>query len=174
MTLPAKAPDRRDTAFALFIGEAVTFLCWLLPDPLPALADPVSDAEAIERCLGPAGSMEAPDGNACISAIAQPCQQQPGGETTVGIATCLIQERDAWDVLLNRYYKQLRQTGEEPARTTLRDAQRAWIAWRDADCRFAYEQFIGSSMRQVTGAACQRDRTAERVLHLRNFIAIGN
>jgi uncharacterized protein YecT (DUF1311 family) len=142
--------------------------------PLPALADPAADAEVIERCLGPTGSMEAPDGNACIGVIAQPCQQLPGGETTVGIATCLTQERDAWDVLLNRYYKQLRQTEQEPARGTLRDAQRAWIAWRDADCRFAYEQFLGGSMRQITGAACQRDRTAERVLHLRSFMTFGS
>jgi uncharacterized protein YecT (DUF1311 family) len=60
------------------------------------------------------------------------------------------------------------------ARGPLRSAQRALIAWRDSDCRFAYEQFLGGSMRQITGAACQRDWTAERVLHLRVFMAFGN
>ncbi len=142
--------------------------------PLPALADPAADAEAIERCLSPLGSIEAPSGSACIGVIARPCQEQPGGDTTVGVAECLAKERDAWDVLLNRYYQKLRKTEEEPARGTLRDAQRAWITWRDTDCRFAYEQFIGGSIRQITGAACQRDRTAERVMHLRNFMAFGN
>lgn len=53
-------------------------------------------------------------------------------------------------------------------------ARRAWIAWRDADCRFAYEQFGGGSLRQVAGAACQRDRTAERVLHLYCYPGYGN
>ena len=141
--------------------------------PLPVRADPETDVGLLEDCLGPADSMEGPGGRDCIGVVSQLCHEAPGGETTVGAAACLLRERDAWDVLLNRHYQELRKAQTDPARTALRNAQRAWIAFRDADCSFAYEQFAGGSIRQITGATCQRDRTAERVLHLRGYLAWG-
>jgi uncharacterized protein YecT (DUF1311 family) len=146
--------------------RAIIILCFMAIST-SAAAD---DSGQIDSCIAERGDAAA----SCIGVIAQPCQERPGGETTVGIVACLQQETAAWDALLNRYYTELRKTKAEPARTTLRDAQRAWIGWRDADCRFAYEQFGGGSLRQVAGAACLRDRTAERVLHLHGYLNYGN
>ena len=140
----------------------------------PASAGQERDAAAIEACIRSAPPTDALQGAGCVGMIAGPCQDESGGAATAGIVQCLQRERDAWDFLLNRYYQALRKSEPEPARSTLRDTQRAWIAFRDKDCQFAYEQFLGGSMRLVAGAACERDRTAERVLHLWAYSNFGN
>ncbi len=40
--------------------RCVALIAALALAPLPALADPASDSDAIEQCLSPAGSMKAP------------------------------------------------------------------------------------------------------------------
>jgi len=51
----------------------------------------------------------------------------------------------------------------------LRDAQRAWIAYRDANCAMEYGLWGAGSMRQIAGADCQMRMTAERMLELRSY-----
>jgi uncharacterized protein YecT (DUF1311 family) len=50
---------------------------------------------------------------------------------------------------------------------SLRDAQRAWIPLRDAQCALEYAMWGSGSMRQIAGAACLLDLTAKRVIYLR-------
>ena len=139
--------------------------------PLPAVADPEPDVATLEQCLGLIGAEENRDDRACLGVISEPCQDALSDATTVAVAECLIDERDAWDVLLNRYYEELRKAEGDPARDTLRDAQRLWIDFRDTDCKFAYEQFEGGTIRQLTAADCLRDRTAARVLEFRDYLS---
>jgi len=52
----------------------------------------------------------------------------------------------------------------------LRDAQRAWIEFRDRNCEYeAYEAF-GGSMQPMLGSLCLEQLTIERVEHFRRYL----
>ncbi len=136
-----------------------------------APADTGTDVAALEECLGPIEEEGNRDDRDCLGHVSEPCQEALSDATTVAAAECLLRERDAWDVLLNRYYEELRKAESDPARSTLRQAQRLWVSFRDADCDFAYQQFEGGSIRQLTAADCFRDRTASRVLQFRDHLS---
>ena len=125
------------------------------------------DASIVEACVAdtPAGELTP----ACIGAAAKECQQAPGGDTTIGIVQCVMAEHAAWDEALNREYRETRATyGEdEIAAASLLAAQRAWIAWRDAECAFQYDRYGGGSMRSVAAANCKMSMTAMRTLELK-------
>jgi uncharacterized protein YecT (DUF1311 family) len=48
------------------------------------------------------------------------------------------------------------------ARAALRDAQRAWITSRDAECRPLYDQDQNGAQGAVEGETCVLDHTRER------------
>ncbi|MBU2958737.1 lysozyme inhibitor LprI family protein [Paracoccus sp. 1_MG-2023] len=134
----------------------------------PAFAQTPADmAPEVRACHDAAGFGDvAPD---CIGNAADACQaahSQP--DTTLAISECLMAETEAWDTLLNREYRALRDARPDQADLLL-DAQRAWIALRDADCTMAYDRYGGGSMRTVAAADCQLRHTAIRTLQLRNM-----
>lgn len=136
--------------------------------PLPALSQTVPlDAAAVASCRdGAVHGDVAPD---CIGLAAQSCQQahsQP--DTTLAISQCMMAEAAAWDDLLNDEYTALRDARPAQADMLL-DAQRAWIALRDADCTMAYDIHNGGSMRVIAAADCQLRHTAIRTLQLRDM-----
>ena len=55
----------------------------------------------------------------------------------------------------------------------LRDVQRAWIAFRDADCGF-HHILIRGTMATFTSAACLAARTANRVYALRSYLNLSS
>ncbi len=55
--------------------------------------------------------------------------------------------------------------GQEAA---LRNAERAWIAYRDADCRYAGQSEIGSRIYTAVVRACLIDRTNDRLAVLQD------
>lgn len=117
----------------------------------------------------------------CIGESAAACfAGAPDGETTTGMMFCLLAERDAWDVLLNEEYRLARaeaQAIDAVDRVSsphyavraerLRDAQRAWIAFRDAECALRYDWYGAGTLRQIAGATCHMTQTAERSFALR-------
>lgn len=127
-----------------------------------ALAD---DADALETCVAESG--ESPSD--CLDRVAEACLE--GTErTTRDIVECATRETSAWDTLLNRWYRKLSVRSDKSAGKLLRDAQRAWIMFRDADCSYAYAQWADGTMRTVAGAYCQRDRTATRAIELHDYL----
>jgi uncharacterized protein YecT (DUF1311 family) len=54
-----------------------------------------------------------------------------------------------------------------PAAESVRQAQRNWVALRDADCKVPYDIYEGGSMARIDSANCVLGHTAERVLQLR-------
>lgn len=135
------------------------------------LAAPVAAQDAAEA-LAKVRACSAAD---CIGAFASACQEAtPSGDTTLGIAACLMAEAEAWDRRLNEIWADLiasaraRDAAEPDAEqeALLRAAQQAWIAFRDADCAQEHGHWGTGSMRQIAGAACQLQRTATRALEL--------
>jgi len=116
---------------------------------------------------------------ACLGQASNQCQQQPGGSTTVGMVECITSETAAWDVILNEEYQatqaMLAQQDAEGRsdimdRTdALRTAQRAWIAFRDADCAARYAIWQDGTIRSIVGANCHLTMTASRTIELRDM-----
>ena len=139
-------------------------------------ADP-SHVSALRACIGGA---EAPY-DACLDSVAQACRSaDEGGETTLGMTYCNAAETAAWDVLLNEEYRATRdwakaRDAEERhyfpefanLAEALLEAQRAWIAFRDAECGLAYASWGSGSMRHIAGTSCLLEMTARRTLDLR-------
>lgn len=71
------------------------------------------------------------------------------------------------DVRLNDSYRQAMNWLQEPsAKDALRDAQRAWVSYRDASCRFETAAWEGGSFREVATAYCWEGMTRKRTKEL--------
>ncbi|MAM61693.1 lysozyme inhibitor LprI family protein [Maritimibacter sp. UBA3975] len=113
----------------------------------------------------------------CIGTAANRCMEDtPGGYSTVGQGACVWAEYEDWDAELNALYGPLRarlanddEVNEMPVSTAdaLRDAQRAWIPWRDANCAFERSKWGGGAGGGPASAACLMQMTGERALSLR-------
>lgn len=115
----------------------------------------------------------------CLGQAAGQCQEKPGGSTTIGIAECIQAETVMWDKILNEEYKwtqMANETADEEGwsqilnrANALRDAQRAWIAFRDADCTARYAMWQDGTIRSIVGANCHLTMTAQRAIELRDM-----
>ena len=185
MTFPSKARPQCGIAVALLTRMAVVLLCGILVTALTARADPLQDnADALESCIVTVWPRDVL--TLCTGIISDPCQQAPGGETTRGMTQCLAAEADAWDTALNRQWpKLLTRAGEvdaanqqeglalDSAAATLRGAQRAWMVFRDAECRSNYANWGAGSFRSVAHSACRLDLTARRVVDFHARLVTG-
>ena len=109
--------------------------------------------------------------SSCLGKAAGACQTAPGNGTTIGISQCIQAEAQVWDNLLNEQY-QLRRAefAERPELADqLRDAQRAWIGFRDAECGLAYSIWSDGTIRTIVAANCILTETAERAVELRDL-----
>ncbi|WP_158625881.1 lysozyme inhibitor LprI family protein [Arsenicitalea aurantiaca] len=135
------------------------------------------DAMALQSCIEAARDLasDEPDvtPDRCIGIASAACQEAPGGSSTVAIATCNARETAWWDELLNAHYQSLEETLEPDLAETLREAERAWIAFRDADCGFAYEFWAEGTIRTVVATSCQLQHTARRALTLGTYLDTG-
>ena len=99
--------------------------------PEPAAAD----VTAIRQCMSSAaqggGAVET-----CIGVVADKCAEASGASAKLGTVECSRRERAVWDKILGDDYETRRKSLSEGASTELRDAQRIWIDWRDAKCKF--------------------------------------
>lgn len=126
-------------------------LALLLAAPLPGLAQN-ADVElriryspALQGCLDKAGS------------------------TTAAMVDCHAQEYALWDLRLNRAYQRIMSAAEvtPAAKDQLREAQRAWIAYRDRACAArAGVESGGGTLGLITAAACRLEMTAVRAHEL--------
>lgn len=148
---------------------AITALA-LAPLTAAAQEDAWVDAPYIRACF--AGTPTGQTAPECLRAAADACSGKPGWSTTLGISQCLQAETAVWDALLNEQY-QARMAAlanlDAGLPDQLRTAQRAWIAFRDADCGLAYAIWLDGSMRTVAAASCHLKKTAERALELRDL-----
>lgn len=120
---------------------------------------------------------------ACLGEMSSACMdEQEGGHSTLGMTSCLNAEAAVWDGFLNEEYGATRDWAKAAdadeaeafpmfaARAEkLRDAQRAWIAFRDAECALDYAEWGSGSMRNIAYADCVMTMTAERTIDLRRM-----
>lgn len=82
--------------------------------------------------------------------------------TTVEMVECASWELDVADRWLNQIYAILRDERDDQGKALLRDAQRAWIAMRDATCAYEADEMRGGTMASVVDIACRTQLTRER------------
>ncbi|HHN73473.1 MAG TPA: DUF1311 domain-containing protein, partial [Thermopetrobacter sp.] len=82
--------------------------------------------------------------------------------STQDMLICLGRELDRHDARLNRYWKKALAAEHESGRELLRRAQRAWLAFRDAQCRYEHGPEPAGSGAGVDEALCLVRMTRER------------
>jgi len=77
------------------------------------------------------------------------------------------------DAELNAAYKQIEgRLSDDPASKKLLVAsQRAWVAFRDAECTFASSGVAGGSMQPFIQSSCLEDLTKKRVTDLKGYLS---
>ena len=120
---------------------AIAAVAGLAPE---ALAEPAYSA-AFGRCM---------DGSA----------RDPGG-ADFRMADCIAAETARQDAALNAAYRSLIDELPEARRPVLRDAQRLWVRYRDANCGFYADPDGGTAARLAAGG-CVMSMTAERAAEL--------
>ena len=148
----------------------------ILPSAAPATEHEVAAYGALlDACYA-----AAEDKTSCIGQMSGTCMEsQEGGQTTLGMASCLMAEATVWDRHLNAEYGRamtaLKAMDADEAEysadfakraESLRAAQRAWIAFRDGECGLAYAMWGSGSMRTIAAAECKMSLTAERAIEL--------
>lgn len=138
----------------------------LAPQSMPML----SAANTIEACLGQYPDTAAREAT-CIGQYSSACMAlRPDGETNSGMIRCTAEEYAAWDVRLNTAYATYMQRLEAPHDAGLREAQRAWMALRDADCDFEASAYEGGSMQPLVQGGCMLDYAARRTIRLLGWL----
>lgn len=151
-----------------------------------AQSDPVFVSEVTNQCLVEAyQSSPSLSGHRvldCVGLSAQACISSMGGDTTIGMMTCLKGELTFWDQRLNQAYaKRMQNAKKEDGEMTrirattvslsdsLRRMQRNWVSFRDAACLFEQAQWLGGTGGGPATMACQMQETARQALKLEGW-----
>jgi uncharacterized protein YecT (DUF1311 family) len=93
-------------------------------------------------------------------------------DTQAEMNICAGKNEAAADAALNQLYRKLMaaQSGEA-AKARLRDAERAWVAYRDGECRFDVgPREEGGSIWPLAWSTCLRDKTDARLRELQHHL----
>lgn len=144
--------------------------------PADDFAPNATDRQAVALCLAHAdgaaadGAQDRGDRDDCIGSASSPCLAEEANMTTVGQVMCVARETAIWDEYLNRDYAALRERLDAPVFAGLRDAQRKWIAFRDANCALPHAIYEGGSMARPIAAWCLLDMTGRRANELASLL----
>ena len=83
---------------------------------------------------------------------------------------CWGKEYKAADAKLNKTYQEFMSKLDESEKVQLKNAQLAWLKYRDANCEFVADQYKGGTMRPMIAAMCLADVTNARVSELTSQI----
>jgi uncharacterized protein YecT (DUF1311 family) len=179
------------TLFATLVSALVVAVSAASADP-PRAAP--GDRLAVEACLalvrdnaekeaqrpvedeapGPAGRLAgaardaATQAESCIGTVTILCQQQPGGSSTHGMIECNNREWAVWDERLNRSYGEALKGAEPKLAAALREAQRAWLQWREKSCKLPAIDNEGGSIVGPLYTGCMLYATARQALWLQH------
>ena len=108
---------------------------------------------------------------ACMALWAQPLQAEANAEencddrkSTADIVECLATQTAVWERRLNTAYQKLINDLPARRRDRLRNAQRLWLQFRDANC--AYFATRAGTIARVDTGQCALRLTAARAIEL--------
>lgn len=103
------------------------------------------------------------------SAAYNKCIDTSGGGD-MAMVECITEEHARWDKMLNDDYRKLMGSLDADAKAALKDAQKAWLAFREKECQFAYVSNGGGTLSRMAANDCMMQMTAERATALRALI----
>ena len=86
---------------------------------------------------------------------------------TLAMRACYSRSLTAADREMNGVYRDVSAHLDPNRRSKLRDAQRAWLRYRDAQCAFAASESEGGTLETVERLSCLADATRARTRQLR-------
>ena len=104
-----------------------------------------------------------------VSAFGQGAKKPPcsDADTQAEMNICAGKEYKTADADLNRVYQQLVAKLEPEEKVQLKDAQTAWLKYRDSNCEFVADQYKGGSIRPMILGLCLADVTRNRTAELK-------
>jgi uncharacterized protein YecT (DUF1311 family) len=148
----------RTVAIAIMSGLALHSSASAAGDPL--------DARKIDLCLEQRGENLAAG---CIGIVMDECLKTADSQERMWL--CVKRERAVWDDWLNRDYDTVMGTLAPPARSELRDIERAFVAGMERKCTFVRVATGMTSTIQLPDIEnCYLHETAEQWLWLRTFL----
>jgi uncharacterized protein YecT (DUF1311 family) len=104
------------------------------------------------------------------SAYALDCKN---AANTLEMNQCADIEQKQVEQKLNAVYqKTLKEFGgadDAGTKAALINAQRAWVKFREADCKAEYKKWEGGTIRSVMFSGCMQDRAQKRIKELEEF-----
>ncbi len=97
----------------------------------------------------------------------KPCED---AQTQADMNICWGNEYQKADATLNKTYQQLTAMLNDEEKAQLKNAENAWLKYRDANCEFVADQYKGGSIRPMIAAICLADVTTNRTTELKNQI----
>jgi len=97
----------------------------------------------------------------------KPCED---AQTQADMNICWGNEYKKADAALNKTYQQLAAKLDDDEKSQLKNAENAWLKYRDANCEFVADQYKGGSIRPMIAAMCLADVTSNRTTELKNQI----
>ena len=91
--------------------------------------------------------------------------------TQMDMDFCAGKDFQAADGKLNATYKKLTSALDAHELASLKTAQRAWVAWRDAECDYRTIDSEGGSIRPMEVSMCETELTNDRIKQLQDQIA---
>lgn len=136
---------------------------------------PVSSHQLVASASNPdepIATQSLPNANTTGDAIAQrdPCDN---ATTQQQINACTQQKAQAADRQLNQTYKRLVAKLNQQQRSTLDQAQLAWIKFKDATCAYEKSRFAGGSIAPSVYSMCLERVTRQRTVDLENYLKEG-
>ena len=80
--------------------------------------------------------------------------------------TCADQEYHVWDKKLNDAYRAASAQEDAKGRELLKQSERAWIAYRDAECAYQANASEGGSIQPMEYSNCLTEKTKARIKEL--------
>ena len=97
-------------------------------------------------------------------AFAQECDRNDDSQSMMNI--CADADFQAADAKLNAAYQELVRRNDQASNKLLQTAQRAWIAFRDAECAYSTAGSEGGSIHPMEVSQCLTGLTDERTKQL--------
>lgn len=83
---------------------------------------------------------------------------------------CAAENYAVSDKALNQVYQEVRQNLNDAAKGRLTQAEEYWIVFRDAQCGFESDRFVGGSIAPFIQATCMEQITDNRIAELRQTV----
>lgn len=104
------------------------------------------------------------NGSALSQKRKDPCANP---QTQFEMNQCAGKAYEAADASLNQTYRRLVAMLDDEDEAQLKEAQSAWLKFRDLNCEFVADQFRGGTMRPMAYGNCLADVTTRRTTELK-------